>query len=168
MDTRGKGSAWRPGDTPDLPVDGSSPLAVTGGSQGGGITLAVGGLEPNLAAVMRDVPFLCHFRRASEIADTAPYSEISQYCKIHRDQIDVVFNTLSYFDCMNFAARANAPSIFSAGLMDTICPPSTVFAAYNHYAGKKEIKVWSYNKHDGGDTYETLEKLKYLKILWRE
>jgi cephalosporin-C deacetylase len=143
-------------------------VAVTGGSQGGGITLAVSGLEPDLAAVMPDVPFLCHFRRATEITDGAPYSEISQYCKIHRTQIETVFNTLSYFDGMNFAARAKAPALFSAGLMDTICPPSTVFAAYNHYAGRKNIKVWSYNNHEGGDTYQSIEKVKFLKDLWRE
>jgi cephalosporin-C deacetylase len=210
MDTRGQGSAWQPGDTPDLAVDGSSPhfpgfmtlgvldpktyyyrrvftdavrvidaarsnpmidaqrIAVTGGSQGGGITLAVSGLEPGVAAVMPDVPFLCHYRRATEITDSAPYSEIAHYCKIHRDKIETVFNTLSYFDCMNFAVRAKAPALFSTGLMDMTCPPSTVFAAYNHYAGPKEIKVWSYNDHEGGDTYQLIEKMKFLKDLWRE
>jgi cephalosporin-C deacetylase len=210
MDTRGQGSSWQPGDTPDLPVDGSSPhypgfmslgildpksyyyrrvfadavraveaaashpaadpsrIAVTGSSQGGGITLAVSGLLPGLAAVMPDVPFLCHYRRAVEITDSAPYSEITHYCKIHRDQIDTVFNTLSYFDGLNFAARAKAPALFSVGLMDMTCPPSTVFAAYNHYGGPKDIKVWQFNDHEGGSTFQTMEKVKFLKKLWGE
>lgn len=208
MDTRGQGSSWQPGDTPDLPVDGSSPhypgfmtlgildpktyyyrrvftdavraveaarshpavdperIAVTGGSQGGGITLAVSGLVPGLAAVMPDVPFLCHYRRAVEITDSAPYSEITHYCKIHRDQIDTVFNTLSYFDGLNFAARAKAPALFSVGLMDVTCPPSTVFAAYNHYDGPKDIQVWTFNDHEGGSTFQSMEKVKFLKKLW--
>jgi cephalosporin-C deacetylase len=34
--------------------------------------------------------------------------------------------------------------------MDMVCPPSTVFAAYNHYAGPKEIRVWPYNGHEAG------------------
>lgn len=210
MDTRGQGSFWQPGDTPDLPVDGSSPhfpgfmtlgildpktyyyrrlftdavraveaarshpvvdatrVAVTGGSQGGGITLAVSGLVPDLAAVMPDVPFLCHFRRAVEITDNAPYSEIAHYCKIHRDKIETVFNTLSYFDGINFAVRAKAPALFSVALMDTTCPPSTIFAAYNHYAGLKQIKVWQFNDHEGGETYQAIEKVKFWKELTKQ
>jgi len=209
MDTRGQGSKWSNGDTPDSEPDGGNPqipgfmtrgilkpetyyyrrvftdafraveaarshpaldparLAVTGGSQGGGISLAVSGLIPDLAAVMADVPFLCHYRRATELVDSDPYHEISSYLLVHRDKVETVFNTLAYFDGVNFAARANAPALFSVGLMDEICPPSTVFAAYNHYAGEKEIRVWPYNHHEGGDSYQTREKLKFLEKFWR-
>jgi len=141
-------------------------LAVTGGSQGGGITLAAAGLVPDLSAVLPDVPFLCHYRRATEIVDTYPYQEISSYCQHHRDKIETVFTTLSYFDGMNFAARAKSPALFSVGLMDNVCPPSTVFAAYNHYAGKKKIKIWPYNYHEGGETFQTVEKINFLSKLW--
>jgi cephalosporin-C deacetylase len=114
-----------------------------------------------------DVPFLCHFRRAVELVDTYPYHEIANYCNQHRDKIDRVFNTLSYFDGLNFAARANAPALFSTGLMDDICPPSTVFAAYNHYAGEKQIKTWPFNSHEGGQTFQSVEKLRFLAALWK-
>jgi cephalosporin-C deacetylase len=207
MDTRGQGSSWSPGDTPDQPSQGTSAfypgfmtqgildpstyyyrrlftdavravetarthpavdpsrIAVTGGSQGGGITLAAAGLVPNLAAVMPDVPFLCHYQRATEITDGYPYAEITQYCKVHRNHIKRVFDTLSYFDGVNFAVRAQAPALFSAALMDTICPPSTVYAAYNHYAGKKVIKLYPYNNHEGGQVFQKLEQIKFLKSL---
>ena len=210
MDTRGQGSAWSPGDTPDPEPEGSNPhhpgfmtrgilspktyyyrrvfadgvraveaakahpavdaerIAVTGGSQGGGITIAVGGLEPGASVVMPDVPFLCHYRRATEISDSAPYSEIAHYLKIHRDKIDIAFNTLSYFDGVNFAARSNAQALFSVGLMDLICPPATVFAAYNHFAGPKDIKIYRYNNHEGGGNYQTVEKVKFLTQIWPE
>jgi cephalosporin-C deacetylase len=209
MDTRGQGSTWRAGDTPDPEPEGSNPqvpgfmtrgildprtyyyrrvftdavraveaarshpavdagrVVVTGGSQGGGITLAAAGLVADLAAVMPDVPFMCHYRRATEITDSYPYAEIQNYCKTHRDKIETVFNTLGYFDGVNFAARANAPALFSAGLMDEICPPSTVFAAYNYYGGPKEIKAWSYNHHEGGEDFQTAEKLRFLANLWK-
>jgi cephalosporin-C deacetylase len=137
-------------------------IAVTGASQGGGISLAVSCLVPSLAAVMPDVPFLCHYRRATEIVDTNPYHEISRYCTVHRDKIEAVFATLSYFDGLNFAARAVAPALFSVGLMDDICPPSTVFAAYNHYAGPKDINIWPYNNHEGGDNFQAAAKVKFL------
>jgi len=137
-------------------------VAVTGGSQGGGITLAAAGLVPDVTLALPDVPFLCHYRRAAELVDTDPYNEIARYCKNHRDKIETVFNTLTYFDGMNFAARAQAEALFSVGLMDTICPPSTVFAAYNHYAGQKDIRIWQFNNHEGGQNYQDAEKLKFV------
>jgi cephalosporin-C deacetylase len=210
MDTRGQGSTWGRGDTPDPEVDGGNPqfpgfmtrgildkrtyyyrrlftdavravetalahpavdgarLAVTGGSQGGGIALAVAGLAPTLLdnvvkACLPDVPFLCHYRRATELIDTAPYNEITRFCKVHREKIDTVFSTLAYFDGVNFAAHARARALFSVALMDDICPPSTVYAAYNHYAGAKEIRVWPYNNHEGGQNFQALEQTKFLK-----
>ncbi|HTP09302.1 MAG TPA: acetylxylan esterase [Anaerolineae bacterium] len=209
MDTRGQGSSWRSGDTPDREPDGSNPqfpgfmtrgildpqtyyyrrvftdavraveaarshpvvdpnrIVVTGGSQGGGITLAVAGLVPDLAGAMPDVPFLCAYRSALEIVDSDPYNEIGRYCKTHRTKIETVFSTLSYFDGLNFAARAKCPALFSVGLMDEICPPRTVFAAYNHYAGSKQIKMYEFNHHEGGQAYHDAEKLKFLKELWK-
>lgn len=148
------------------PAVDASHIVLNGRSQGGGIALAVGGLEPSVSALMVDVPFLCHYRRAVEITDAEPYSEIAEYCKCYRDQVDAVFRTLSYFDGVNFATRARAPALFSTGLMDQTCPPSTVFAAFNHYCGSKKIKVWPYNDHEGGECYQTLEKIQFLKELW--
>jgi cephalosporin-C deacetylase len=138
-------------------------VAISGPSQGGGISLAVSGLVPQVAAVMADVPFLCHIRHATEITDSAPYNEISRYLMIHRDQVETVFRTLAYFDGMNFVTRARAPALFSVGLMDEICPPSTVYAAYNYYAGNKDIRIWQYNHHEAYDNFQVVEKVKFLK-----
>jgi cephalosporin-C deacetylase len=209
MDTRGQGSAWSPGDTPDLYADGGNAhypgsmtdgildpkhyyyrrlfidavravetaraypgvdaarIAVTGISQGGGITIAVAGLIPDVAVAMPDVPFLCHYRRATELIDTYPYKEIADYCHIHRDKVETVFNTLSYFDGLNFASRARAKTLFSTALMDQVCPPSTVFAAFNYWTAEKDIKVYPYNGHEGGGSYQTIEKLKFIKNIWK-
>lgn len=208
MDTRGQGSTWAPGDTPDPEPDGSNPhypgfmtrgildpktyyyrrvftdavraveaarshpavdperIAITGVSQGGGIALAVSGLVPDVQVVMPDVPFLCHYRRATEITDATPYAEIARYCVVHRDKIDTVFRTLSYFDGVNFAARARAHALFSVALMDEVCPPSTIFAAYNHYGGPKDIRIYHYNNHEGGGPYQTVEKVRFLTRIW--
>ncbi|MEN9935427.1 MAG: hypothetical protein RLZZ387_2006 [Chloroflexota bacterium] len=141
-------------------------VAVTGGSQGGGISIAAAGLVPEVRACMPDVPFLCHYRRATEITAAHPYEEIARYCMIHRDKVDQVFQTLSYFDGVNLGTRARATALFSVGLMDEICPPSTVFAAYNHYAGEKDICVYRYNHHEGGATYQTQEKVRFLRGLF--
>lgn len=208
MDTRGQGSTWMPGDTPDPEPDGTNPhfpgfmtrgvlspktyyyrrvftdavraveaarshpavdperIAITGGSQGGGITLAVSGLDPTVKAAMPDVPYLCMYRRATQLTDTHPYAEIANYCKTHRDKVEQVFKTLSYFDGLNFATRAKASALFSVGLMDNICPPSTVYAAYNHYSGPKQICVYEYNYHEGGGIYQSVEKMRFLDAFW--
>jgi cephalosporin-C deacetylase len=137
-------------------------IAVEGGSQGGGLSLAVAGLVPDLLINMADVPFMCHWRRATEITDTEPYYEIVRYLRIHRDQTDRVFKTLSYFDGVNFAARAKAPAVFSVGLMDVTCPPPTVYAAYNHYAGPKEMVVYPFNGHENGETIQAELKMARL------
>jgi cephalosporin-C deacetylase len=141
-------------------------IAVSGASQGGGLTIAVAGLSEAVQLAMPDVPFLCHYRRAVEITNNHPYGEITQYLHTHRDKADQVFRTLSYFDGVNFSAHAKASSLFSVGLMDMTCPPSTVYAAYNHYAGEKRIKVYEYNNHEGGQLYQTREKLRFVAEKW--
>ncbi|WP_203966458.1 acetylxylan esterase [Actinocatenispora thailandica] len=145
--------------SPDVAAD---RIAVLGGSQGGGLALAVAGLRDDLVAAIADVPFLCHYRRASQITDSGPYAEIARFLKGHRFAADDVLGTLAYFDAVNFAARATAPAWFSVGLMDNICPPSTVFAAYHRYAGPKQIEVFTYNGHEGGAAYDVPRKLAAL------
>jgi cephalosporin-C deacetylase len=136
-------------------------IVVHGGSQGGGLALAVAGLVDGLAGVLADVPFLQHFRHATEITDGFPYKEIANFCKVHRDKVEQIFSTLSYFDGLNFVARAQAPALYSVALMDEICPPSTVYASYNHYAGPKQIAVYPYNGHEGGEAFHTPAALAF-------
>jgi cephalosporin-C deacetylase len=208
MDTRGQGSTWLPGDTPDPDATGGPAhpgfmtqgildpatyyyrrvftdavraveavrtfdfvdpgrVAVAGGSQGGAITLAVASLLPDIAAAMPDVPFLSDFRRAITLIDSDPYGEIVRYLKTHRDHVERVLTTLSYFDVAVLGRRATAPALFSVGLMDAICPPSTIYAAYNAYGGPKEIREYPYNDHEGGQGFHEVEKLRWLAELFR-
>jgi cephalosporin-C deacetylase len=135
-------------------------VAVCGGSQGGGIAIAAAGLSAGLVGAMPDVPFLCNFERAVGMTDRDPYNEIVRYLSVHRDAAPRVFETLSYFDGVNFAKRATAPAFFSVALMDPVCPPSTVFAARNHWgalggrdgraAASADIVEYAFNEHEGG------------------
>lgn len=137
-------------------------VAVCGGSQGGGIALAAGALSEGLVAVMPDVPFLCHFERAVGLTDADPYQEIVRYLAVHRHTEERVFTTLSYFDGVNMARRSHAPALFSTALHDQTCPPSTVFAARNHYAGEADIEVYPHNQHEGGLMYQWLVQAEFL------
>ncbi|GAA1731876.1 acetylxylan esterase [Isoptericola hypogeus] len=150
-------------------VDGIDParVAVTGTSQGGGIAVAVAGLVPDVAAAAVNVPFLCHYRRAVEISDAFPYGEITRYLSVHREHVDAVWRTFSYLDGVSFARRARAAGLFSTALMDTVCPPSTVYAAFNAWgeragAADTRIDVYPYNGHEGGDAYRFAPTLAWL------
>lgn len=140
-------------------------IVVGGGSQGGGLALAVAGLTGDLVAgALIDVPFLCHFERAAEIAAEGPYTEIAMYLRYHhQDMVDTAFATLAHFDGIHFAARATAPALFSVGLMDPICPPSTVYAAYHRYAGERDLRVWRFADHGGGYGAMPPEQLRWLR-----
>jgi len=143
----------------------SGRVAVCGGSQGGGIALAVAGLAEGLVGVLPEVPFLCHFERAVGMTEEDPYQEIVRYLSVHRERNEQVFDTLSYLDGVNFAARATAPALFSVGLLDTVCPPSTVFAAFNRYAAHAEIEVYPFNQHEGGGGHHWVRQAAWLERL---
>lgn len=144
-------------------VDATS-IAVTGGSQGGGISLAVAALQPDLVGVMPDVPFLANFPRGVALTDSEPFSEIATYLGVHRDAVEQVFTTLSYFDGVNFARRIRMPALFSVALMDQVVLPSTVYSAYNHLASDdREIAVYPYNGHEGGQTFHWQRQVEWLR-----
>lgn len=140
-------------------------IAVTGASQGGGLAIVAGHLATGVQAVMTDVPFLAHFQRALQVTDSAPYAELAEYCRTHRDQVETAFTTLSYVDVVNHARRTQPPALFSVGLADAVTPPSTVFAAYNWYPGDKAIEVYPYNGHEGGGAHHFEAKLAFAQQL---
>jgi cephalosporin-C deacetylase len=146
-----------------LPGVDSDRVAVAGQSQGGGIALAAAHLADRPAAVLSQVPFLAHVRRAVEVTDEDPYAELTGYCRTHRDDVERTFRTLSYLDVVNHAKRAGAPALFAVGLADAVCPPSTVFAAYHHYAGPGEIRVYPFDAHEGGGAHHVREELAFLR-----
>jgi len=147
-------------------------IFAAGGSQGGGISLALAGLVPlaggvvddlpALAGVMADVPFLCHFRRAVDVAAEYPYREIADYLRLRPERAEETWRTLSYFDAAILVRRATAPALVSIAMMDRICPPSSCFAAYHAYAGPKELAVYELNDHEGGGATHRSRQLAWL------
>lgn len=144
-------------------------LTVAGGSQGGGLCLAVAGLDQRVRICLPDVPFLCHFDRAARIALNGPYLEIQRYFQRFPQHAETALRTLSYFDAMNLAAdiRPDCRMLWSVALWDDVCPPSTVFAAYHHCPvpevdGGKEMAIYPYNSHEGGGGWQKERQLAWL------
>lgn len=123
-------------------------LAVTGASQGGGISLAVAALSDRPKLALPDMPFLCDFKRSIEIAQAGPYPEIPSFLKHFPHLHDDAIRTLSYFDCLNLAPWIKSRTIVSNCLWDDVCPPSTIYGVYNHIGAEKQMEVYPFHGHE--------------------
>ena len=124
-------------------------IGVSGFSQGGALSLSTAALVPNMVRLCQaDMPYLSDIEHAITLAPDRPYTELVDYLAQHHDQVATVLRTLSYVDNAVLASRIKARTTVSVGLMDTICPPSTVFAAYNAIDAPKDIAVYPYSGHE--------------------
>jgi len=121
-------------------------IAATGGSQGGALTLACAALEPRIARLVPVFPFLSDYKRVWEM-DLAKdaYEEIRQYFRSfdpNHEREEAFFRTLGYIDVQHLAPRIRGEVLMGVGLMDTVTPPSTQFAAYNKITSPKRLVVY--------------------------
>jgi cephalosporin-C deacetylase len=124
-------------------------IAVTGVSQGGGLALVAAALSDRPVFAWADVPFLCDFRRAVEVVDKKPYTEITDFLRAHPALEDDVWNTLSYIDLLNLADRVSCPVVVTAALWDDVCPPSTIFGVFRRIgSAKKTMRIMPYHRHE--------------------
>lgn len=121
-------------------------LGVTGHSQGGGLSVVVAALRPEIKAATSGAPFLCGFMDALELTDAYPYQEIADYLRLHPESRQQVTDTLAYFDGINLAPRINCPIIFNIGLQDSTCPPETGYALFRA-VGSEDKTLYDYDGH---------------------
>jgi len=142
-------------------------IVATGRSQGGALSVVVGGLRDDLAWLAPHVTFLAAFRRALRVTEQGPLGELKRWLAIHRTKADRAFATLGYFDAVFFARRARTPASFCVGLADLVAPPSSVFAVHNDYAGEKRMTVWEFNGHEAGGPEDQLRVIREVRALGR-
>ncbi|MCE9613556.1 MAG: acetylxylan esterase [Lentisphaerae bacterium] len=121
-------------------------VGAMGGSQGGGLTLACAALEPRIKRVAPVFPFLCDYKRVWDMDQAvAAYAELKEYFKrfdpCHAREHEV-FLRLGYIDVQHLAPRIRGEVMMAVGFMDTICPPSTQFAAYNKITAPKSLVTY--------------------------
>jgi len=118
-------------------------VGALGGSQGGGLTLACAALEPHIWRAAPVFPFLSDYQRVWEMdLDEAAYAELRDYFRHfdpRHERETAVFNRLGYIDVQHLCPRIEAEVFFATALRDTICPPSTQFAAYNKISAPKSM-----------------------------
>jgi cephalosporin-C deacetylase len=134
---------------PEVDVD---RVGCFGASQGGALTLACAALEPRIKRAAPVYPFLCDYQRVWEL-DLAKdaYDELRWFFRAfdpRHERVKEIFTKLGYIDCQHLAPRIRAEVLMFTGLMDTICPPSSQFAAYNQITAKKNIVVYPDFAHE--------------------
>ncbi len=130
----------------DMPEVDENRVGAFGGSQGGGLTLACAALEPRIRRAAPQYPFLCDYKRVWEM-DLAKdaYQEITDYFRLFdptHKRVEEIFTTLGYIDVQHLVDRIKAEVIMGIGLMDTICPPSSQYAAYNKIKAPKKTVIY--------------------------
>ncbi len=130
----------------EMPEVDSERVSATGASQGGALTLACAALEPRLKKAAPIYPFLCDYQRVWEMdLAVGAYEELRRYFRSfdpRHERETEVFTHLGYIDAQHLAPWIQADVLMATGLMDTICPPSTQFAAYNKIRSRKRLLLY--------------------------
>lgn len=144
-----------------------SRIGLLGNSQGGALAIVTAAaltkysceltdITANISAVNAGIPFLSDIKRAYLEHTDGPWTELSWYFRMHdplHQGEKEIFDLLSYFDVMNFAPWVKCPVLLSAGLKDTVCPPHTIYALYNHLGGEKKIIAYPDYGHESNDSH---------------
>jgi cephalosporin-C deacetylase-like acetyl esterase len=110
-------------------------VVVHGTSQGGYQSLVAAGLDPRVTFFAAGVPAGCdHTGCAVGRVNGWP-----KFIPTGEKPDPKVLEAVRYYDAVNFAARTKAAGIVTVGFIDTTCPPTSVYAAFNAVAGRKEI-----------------------------
>jgi cephalosporin-C deacetylase len=127
-------------------------VGVHGGSQGGALTLACAALEPRVKKAAAHHPFLSDYQRVWEMdLAVAAYQELKDYFRWFdpaHEREAAIFERLGYIDIQHLAPRIRGEVWMGCGLMDTICPPSSQFAAFNKIAAPKQVVIWPDYGHE--------------------
>lgn len=122
-----------------LPEFDGETLAVGGGSQGGALSIVTAGLDKRVKWLAPYYPAMCdqtgylHGR-----AGGWPHTYKKEW---HGEwhNTPAKLKTLGYYDVVNFARNVTQPGIYSWGYNDTVCPPTSMHAAYNVIEAKKTL-----------------------------
>lgn len=131
-------------------------LVVTGTSQGGLQTIMTAAIHPKITALMAHVPAGCD-RTGPLVGRAAGWPGWYAWAK----EAKKITETSRYYDVMNFASRVKCPALVSAGLIDTTCPPSGVFATCNQFKGPREMV---YLEHSGHQDVKGSQALFYARF----
>jgi cephalosporin-C deacetylase len=125
-----------------LPEFNGKDVAVTGGSQGGALTIVTAGLDKRIKYMAALYPALCdHTGYLNKRAGGWPH-----YFRNAEPKPGEV-ETLGYYDVVNFARRISIPGYYTWGFNDLTCPPTSMYSAYNVITAPKELHIFQETGH---------------------
>ena len=121
-------------------------LAVTGGSQGGMLTMVTASLDSRVKCLAAFYPAFCDV--TGDLHGRAggwPHLFSSKY-KGEMNNSNAI-NTVSYYDVVNFARFIKVPGFYSFGYNDTTCPPTGAYSAINSVSAPKTVVITPISGH---------------------
>ncbi len=126
-----------------LPQYNGKSLGVTGSSQGGALSVITAALDKRVTFYAAVHPAMCdHTAFLEKRAGGWPHYF---YYDSHPDKSWV--ETTAYYDVVNFARKLSVPGWFSWGYNDEVCPPTSMYAAYNSILSPKELHPYLETGH---------------------
>lgn len=124
-------------------------VIVTGGSQGGALTLITAALNEKVTMCAPFYPALCDLQGFRHDRAGGWPKFFSRY--YNNGSVGVseekASETLSYFDVVNFARTVKVPVFMSWGYSDDTCSPTSVWAAWNEILAPKEKDITPTSGH---------------------
>ncbi|MGC3944275.1 MAG: acetylxylan esterase [Chryseolinea sp.] len=132
-----------------LPQFDGTNLAVTGGSQGGALSIITAALDPRVKFLAAFYPALSDMTGyLNGRAGGWPHLFDKNNVAVHNTKEKL--ETVPYYDVVNFARQLKVPGLYSWGFNDETCPPTSMYAAYNVISAPKELMLaletghWTY------------------------
>ena len=121
-------------------------LVMSGQSQGGAFALIMAALHPDISAVSAEIPALCDHR-----------GSLPGWPRL-LDTVNSAGEMSGYYDTANFCRHIKCPVIVAVGLIDSLCTPRSVHAAFNGIpAPDKKIYYGTFTGHGWGDRMTEFE-----------
>ncbi|MFC4720962.1 acetylxylan esterase [Geojedonia litorea] len=118
-------------------------LGVTGGSQGGALSIITASLDSRIS-------YLAAFYPALSDLTGFLHGRAGGWPQLFTDDFTnkpEKIATSKYYDVVNFARFVKVPGWYSWGYNDNVCPPTSMYAAYNVIDSKKELHVFQATQH---------------------
>ncbi len=126
-------------------------MIVTGSSQGGGLSIVCAGLDPRVTAIASNVPALCDHTGKF-------HGRPSGWPQLIPNEDPVVTEVAGYFDAVNFARYVKCPTLMGVGLIDTTCPATSVYSAFNVIPAEKQMVASPLMGHSQSPEYSALRE----------
>jgi cephalosporin-C deacetylase-like acetyl esterase len=123
-----------------LPQFDGEDVAVSGGSQGGALSIVTAGLDHRIKYLAAYFPALCDL--TGDLKGRAGgWPHYFEGNKLHFNNKKDKIETCGYYDVVNFARLLKVPGMYTWGYNDETCPPTSMYAAYNVITAPKELYV---------------------------